>query len=99
MTVSIDVDRKREENLELQPVLAMFSSQGWRWLETWLKDKRAECEKKLYLPNGVSTIEEVFAHRQRLGLINELLDMPEEKKHTVEMNNRDLMEAQQREEA
>jgi len=100
MTVSTDpqrAERLREENEDLAPLMSMFSTTGWSKLSERLTLKQSETRNKLILPAGVSSIEEVYAQRERLGLINWLLDLPEDITHTVERNREELFELEQRE--
>jgi hypothetical protein len=96
-TLTMDAERLRAQSLELQPIVAMFQTEGWRKLASEIAHKTEETRRKLVLVSGVTSLEEVYAQRERYALLMWLLDLPAEKEEALKLVREQLYELEARE--
>ena len=86
------------EITRLDALSGMFSSAGWGFLQELLDTESTLTRKKLTLPTGVKSLDEVYAQRERYALLQWLLFLPLETSDSLQRASEELFEMRTREE-
>lgn len=80
-------------------MLSMFSTPGWKELQNILKNRRDHAIKALTSINGETEVFGIYALRQRLALVEELLGFEETSKKASALAQERLSKLRTREES
>lgn len=95
-TAGREIDQLEAEIAYNDKLSGTFATSGWKLLEELIETKAAETRRALTLPGGKQTLEEIFAQRERLAILNWLLYLPVETTDSLTRAGEELYELRER---
>ena len=94
-TLDSRIGELRGEVEELDSLLGTFASPGWKLLQERIDDKATATRKVLTLPGGARDLDEIYAQRERLAILNWLLFLPVDTEDKMQVRREELYELTQ----